>query len=187
MILIKIRKSLIAFAMMISGLAYAQFGTGNEVMIQGFHWDSWRGNWYNTVKNNTSILQNAGIDAIWLPPPSDNTGGVGYIPKAWYNLNNSMGSESQLRDLLADLRSKNIKSIADIVINHRGGQNSSEDFAHPSFNTPNEKWSITREDGGSGNADYYVGADNVHPSQDGHDYRGELLAQQIRSIIFTEF
>ena len=154
MILIKIRKSLIAFAMMISGLAYAQFGTGNEVMIQGFHWDSWRGNWYNTVKNNTSILQNAGIDAIWLPPPSDNTGGVGYIPKAWYNLNNSMGSESQLRDLLADLRSKNIKSIADIVINHRGGQNSSEDFAHPSFNTPNEKWSITREDGGSGNADY---------------------------------
>ena len=40
---------------------------------------------------------------------------------------------------------------------------------------------------GSGNADYYVGTDNVHPSQDGHDYRGELLAQQIRSIIFTEF
>lgn len=40
---------------------------------------------------------------------------------------------------------------------------------------------------GSGNADYYVGTDNVHPSQDGHDYRGQLLAQQIRSIIFTEF
>lgn len=40
---------------------------------------------------------------------------------------------------------------------------------------------------GSGNSDYYVGTDNVHPSQAGHDYRGELLAQQIRSIIFTEF
>jgi len=129
--------------------------------MQGFHWGSARTStkWYQIVKDNAAILQTGGIDAIWLPPPSDNVrednaGGMGYIPKGWYNLNNSMGSESQLRSLIADLHSKNIKVIADIVVNHRGGETSKNDFAKPSFNTPNEQWSIVKEDGGSGNNDY---------------------------------
>jgi len=142
---------------LIGSTSFAQTGAGTEVMMQGFHWDSWhntQSGWYEVVKSNSTALQNAGIDAIWLPPPSANTGGVGYIPKGWYNLNNSMGSEGQLRGLITDLHAKNIKVIADIVINHRGGESSKNDFANPSFNTPGQQWSIVQEDGGSGNKDY---------------------------------
>jgi Alpha amylase, catalytic domain/Starch-binding module 26/Alpha-amylase C-terminal beta-sheet domain/Fn3 associated/Chitobiase/beta-hexosaminidase C-terminal domain/Secretion system C-terminal sorting domain len=132
-------------------------------MIQGFHWtsDVSTTKWYEVVKSNTTALQTAGFDAIWLPPPSKNTGGMGYIPTVWYDLNNSMGSQTQLTTLITDLHSKNIKVIADIVVNHRGGTTGWYDFSTPSWNTPTETWSICNTSNisasgqkGTGNPDY---------------------------------
>jgi alpha-amylase len=53
---------------------------------------------------NSSTLQTAGFDAIWLPPPSKSTGGMGYIPTVWYDLNNAHGTQVQLAS--ADLHAK---------------------------------------------------------------------------------
>jgi hypothetical protein len=137
--------------------------TGKEVMIQGFHWttDASPTKWYEVVKNNSSALQAGGFDAIWLPPPSKSTGGMGYIPTVWYDLNNAQGTQAQLLSLITDLHSKNIKVIADIVVNHRGGTLGWYDFSTPSWNTPNETWSICNNSNisasgqkGTGNADY---------------------------------
>ena len=137
--------------------------TGKEVMIQGFHWttDVSATKWYEVVKSNSSALQSAGFDAIWLPPPSKSTGGMGYIPTVWYDLNNAQGTQAQLVSLITDLHSKNIKVIADIVINHRGGTLGWYDFSTPSWNTPAETWSICNNSNisatgqkGTGNPDY---------------------------------
>ncbi len=137
--------------------------TGKEVMMQGFHWttDASSTKWYEVVKNNSSALQTAGFDAIWLPPPSKSTGGMGYIPTVWYDLNNAQGTQAQLSSLISDLHSKNIKVIADIVINHRGGTLGWYDFSTPSWNTPAETWSICNTSNitasgqkGTGNPDY---------------------------------
>ena len=62
----------------------------------------------------TVLLQAGGFDAIWLPPPSKSTGGMGYIPTVWYDLNNAQGTQAQLVSLITDLHSKNIKVIAKI-------------------------------------------------------------------------
>jgi alpha-amylase len=137
--------------------------TGKEVMIQGFHWttDVSATKWYEVIKSNSSALQTAGFDAIWLPPPSKSTGGMGYIPTVWYDLNNAQGTQAQLMSLITDLHSKNIKVIADIVINHRGGTLGWYDFSIPSWNTPAETWSICNNSNisasgqkGTGNPDY---------------------------------
>src|SRR6187402_1195588 len=137
--------------------------TGKEVMIQGFHWttDVSTTKWYEVIKSNSTVLQTAGFDAIWLPPASKSTGGMGYIPTEWYNLNNAHGTQAQLTSLITDLHSKSIKVIADIVINHRGGTAGWYDFSTPSWNTPTETWSICNNSNisasgqkGTGNADY---------------------------------
>ncbi|PWA06857.1 starch-binding protein [Flavobacterium psychrotolerans] len=136
---------------------------GKEVMIQGFHWttDISATKWYEVIKSNTTTLQNAGFDAIWLPPPSKSTGGMGYIPTVWYDLNTPHGTQAQLVSLISDLHAKNIKVLADIVINHRGGTTGWYDFSTPTWSTPGQTWSICNNSNisssgqkGTGNTDY---------------------------------
>ncbi len=138
-------------------------GQGSQVMLQGFNWESWKEvSWYNSVSNVASELGTMGIDGIWLPPASLSTGGAGYIPTSWYDLNSEYGTEQELRNLITNLNSNGIKAIADIVVNHRGGTTGWYDFAAPSWNTPNETWSICRNSclnadcsqTGTGNFDY---------------------------------
>ncbi|MCB9201998.1 MAG: starch-binding protein [Flavobacteriales bacterium] len=141
-----------------------------NVLLQGFNWESWnKGGWYNQLNGKVNDFSNAGITGIWLPPMSTSTGGAGYIPKGWYNLNSNYGNEGELKSLISNMHSKGIIAIADIVINHRGGEWSSNDFATPSWNTPGEQWSIVSDDGGSGSSDYdAVGAGLKNPGDLGN-------------------
>jgi len=159
----KITLLLVLFSCFISSLFAQNVANGREVMIQGFHWatDASTTKWYDVVKNNAANLQNAGFDAIWLPPPSKSTGGMGYIPTVWYDLNNAQGTQAQLVALITELHNKNIKVLADIVVNHRGGTLGWYDFSTPSWNTPTETWSICNNSNisasgqkGTGNPDY---------------------------------
>ncbi|TAF69319.1 MAG: starch-binding protein [Flavobacterium sp.] len=159
----KITLLLVLFSCFISSLFAQNVANGREVMIQGFHWttDASTTKWYDVVKNNAANLQSAGFDAIWLPPPSKSTGGMGYIPTVWYDLNNAQGTQAQLVSLITELHNKNIKVIADIVVNHRGGTLGWYDFSTPSWNTPTETWSICNTSHisasgqkGTGNPDY---------------------------------
>ncbi|PKB18915.1 starch-binding protein [Flavobacterium sp. 5] len=149
--------------------------TGKEVMIQGFHWttDVSATKWYEVIKSNSSALQTAGFDAIWLPPPSKSTGGMGYIPTVWYDLNNAQGTQAQLVSLITDLHSKNIKVIADIVINHRGGTLGWYDFSTPSWNTPTETWSICNTSNISASGQKGTGAPDYDPVAAGLKSAGE--------------
>jgi hypothetical protein len=149
--------------------------TGKEVMIQGFHWttDVSATKWYEVIKSNSTVLQTAGFDAIWLPPPSKSTGGMGYIPTVWYDLNNAQGTQAQLVSLIADLHSKNIKVIADIVINHRGGTLGWYDFSTPSWNTPTETWSICNNSNISASGQKGTGAADYDPVATGLKSAGE--------------
>jgi len=149
--------------------------TGKEVMMQGFHWttDASATKWYEVIKSNSSTLQTAGFDAIWLPPPSKSTGGMGYIPTVWYDLNNAQGTQAQLVSLITDLHSKNIKVIADIVINHRGGTLGWYDFSTPSWNTPTETWSICNTSNISSSGQKGTGAPDYDPVAAGLKSAGE--------------
>ena len=99
----------------------AQYG---GVMLQGFYWDSYDDSQWTVLKSQADQL-NGTFDLVWLPQ-SGNCGGtsMGYDDLYWFsNYNSSFGNEQQLRDLINTYRENGIKTIADVVINHRKSNN----------------------------------------------------------------
>lgn len=109
-----------------------RYDGGDEILLQGFHWNSTRlpaGNWYATLLSHASQIGADGFTGIWLPPPwrdvsrwSDpnagtSGGGEGYY---WsdFDKNGGYGSESQLKAVVAALQTAQVKVIFDVVPNH---------------------------------------------------------------------
>ena len=128
-------------------LAQAGFDDG-RVMLQGFYWESHRHGhadddpnferfgdklWYQIVKEKTPEIRDARFDLIWLPPPSD-AGKIsaGYNPRQYWNLNNSYGDQDLHQAMLKQLWQNGVEPVADIVINHRDGDNWT-DFKNPDW------------------------------------------------------
>lgn len=72
-------------------------GTGREVLLQGFNWESHKHDWWNTMHSQADWLADFGFSVIWLPPPTDSVAPEGYLPRDLYNLNSSYGSHDNLR------------------------------------------------------------------------------------------
>ena len=114
-----------------------------DVMLQGFHWDSYGGDKmdksYGRTKwsdLSTQVNDIAGtFTMIWLPPSAKSSGGTGYHPKEWSNQNSDWGSKTQLKDLIKAFKAKGTRCIADIVINHRDGNYNWGDFCNENFGT----------------------------------------------------
>jgi len=102
-------------------------GDGFEIILQGFNWESHKGSWYKKLSEQAKTIADAGISAVWLPPPSASVSPQGYLPTDLYNLNSQYGSEGELRACLRTMHDADLKVIADIVINHRCAAAQSDD------------------------------------------------------------
>ena len=123
--------------------AGARFHGGDEIILQGFHWNIVRTaeyNWYNILNNRSQQIKDDGFTAIWLPVPwrdfsthvkdGVTMGGEGYF---WtdFNKNGRYGNDGQLKQAASNLKSKGVKVIYDVVPNHhnRGHWNDEMDLA----------------------------------------------------------
>lgn len=120
------------------------------VMLQAFYWDSYQNNMpyghtrWTGLRSKASDLAKS-FDLIWLPPSARSTGGVGYIPLEYHNQSSEWGTQTELRDLIRYLHSRDVKVIADIVINHLGNKDGWSTFYTQNFGrygtfTPDASW-----------------------------------------------
>lgn len=111
----------------------------DDVMLQSFGWDEYNqsrntseGGLYEFYYSRAGNLKAHGFDMIWMPPPSKSTGGMGYFPTELYNFSNTVfGTDAQLKKMLANMNTRGINPIADIVANHRSGTTGWTDFTNP--------------------------------------------------------
>ncbi len=106
----------------------------SAVMLQGFHWTSWKKSpWWNEVGGKAGEISRAGINLIWLPPSNDSSAPEGYMPRKLNSEDSSYGTAAQLSSAVRALHSAGIRVIADIVVNHRVGTKGWADFTEPAW------------------------------------------------------
>ena len=104
------------------------------VMLQAFYWDSFDDSQWSELQAQADQFAGT-FDLVWLPQ-SGNCGGMsmGYDDLYWFdNYNSSFGNEQQLRQLITTFKSKGIKTIADVVINHRRNVSNWVDFPRETY------------------------------------------------------
>ena len=105
------------------------------VMLQGFYWDSFDDTNWSILESQADELSET-FSLIWIPQ-SASCGGtsMGYDDLYWFtNYNSSFGSEQQLRSMIRTFKAKGLKTIADVVINHRRNVSSWVDFPRETYN-----------------------------------------------------
>lgn len=149
-------------------------GNGYEIILQGFNWESCNKEWYKHIAEMAPDFASAGFTAIWLPPVSDSVSKQGYLPRDYYDLNSQYGTEAELREMIKILQDNGLKSIADIVINHRCAHYQGDDGKWNKFGG-RLAWDKSvicgnnSEFGGTGNIkpqEDYIAAPNIDHSQE---------------------
>lgn len=154
----KLKLSLSQLITFFAIMLFSQYGNAQDedVLFQAFDWNVQNQpagqTWYDVVTQNKNAIEQAGIDLIWMPPPSDAGSDQGYLPRELYNLNSSYGTEIQLKNLINEYHSSGIKVIGDIVINHRVGTADAVTFTNPAWPTT----FITADDEGRNFVNYPV-------------------------------
>lgn len=97
-------------------------GSGKEILLQGFNWESWKHTWYDTLEAQIDAIADVGFTMLWLPPPTDSVSTQGYMPRDLYNLDSHYGNEEALISLVKRFQSRGIKVLGDAVLNHRCAQ-----------------------------------------------------------------
>ena len=128
-----------------SGLRAENVGVPAEcedVMLQAFYWDSYNANasstkygrtkWIDLIKDTAAI--NTNFDVVWFPPSAGPTGnGVGYSARQYSNQESDWGTKTALSNLINALHKRGTKVLADVVLNHRGNNNSWCNFFQDNF------------------------------------------------------
>ncbi|MBN2162228.1 MAG: hypothetical protein JXR25_16530 [Pontiellaceae bacterium] len=106
-----------------------------HVMMQGFYWDC-PGGWYSTMASRAKRLRymqgGYGIDRIWFPPPQKSSSwtSMGYDPYDYFDVgqyyqngkaSTRFGTQGALKNATAAFRDKGIRTLVDVVLNHRAG------------------------------------------------------------------
>ena len=103
-------------------------------MLQAFYWDSFDDSQWTVLQAQADQLKGT-FDLVWLPQ-SGNCGGqsMGYDDLYWFaDYNSSFGTEAQLRSLITTFKQNDIKTIADVVINHRKNVSNWVDFPKETY------------------------------------------------------
>ena len=109
--------------------------TYDGVMLQAFSWDSYDETQWVVLQSQADDLAGT-FDLVWLPQSGNCGGGksMGYDDLYWFNnYESSFGTEQQLRSLISTFKQKGIKTIADVVINHRRNISNWVDFPKESY------------------------------------------------------
>ena len=105
------------------------------VMLQAFYWDSFEETQWSVLESQADEMAGT-FDLVWLPQSGNCNGrSMGYDDCYWFNnYNSSFGTEAQLRSLISTLKRNDIKTIADVVINHRRSNNGWFGFPSETYN-----------------------------------------------------
>ena len=106
------------------------------VMLQAFYWDSFDDSHWAVLNSQADELASA-FDLIWIPQSGNCNGtSMGYDDCYWFpgHYDSSFGSEQQLKTMIQNFKSKGLKTIADVVINHRQSTNGWFGFPTETYN-----------------------------------------------------
>ncbi len=122
-------------------LALPCFAQENGVMMQYFHWYlPANGTLWTQFQSDVANLADAGITAVWLPPAYKGEGGgsdVGYGAYDLYDLGEfnqkgsvrtKYGTRAQYLGAIQAAHAEGIQVYADVVLNHKGGADTTEWF-----------------------------------------------------------
>ncbi|MCF4998617.1 DUF1921 domain-containing protein [Pseudomonas syringae] len=124
---------LLTFAATAEDSVVVRNGSGEEILLQGFHWNASRNTekWYSVLSRAAPTIGKDGFTMIWMPPPwADDSewrsataqgGGEGYF---WHSFdkNSRYGSDEQLKQASAALTQAGVKVVFDVVPNHMSDQ-----------------------------------------------------------------
>lgn len=126
------------------------------ILFQSFDWGSHKAeSWYTVLLGLLPELRSAGINMVWLPPPSDSVDDHGYLPRKWYVLDNNYGSAEELQHLIQSMHEQEIIPMLDVVVNHRCASLQDSGGRWLKFEEPDwEGWAVCHDSpavpGGSG-------------------------------------
>lgn len=121
----------------------------NGTMMQYFEWylpNS--GTHWNNLKNDAGHLNDLGITAVWIPPAYKGTSqdDVGYGAYDLYDLGEfnqkgtvrtKYGTKAQLKNAIQTLQHQGIQVYGDVVMNHKGGADFTEQVTAVEVNSGN--------------------------------------------------
>ncbi len=140
-------------------------GMAQDFMLQGWFWDyprfSGNARWSERLDAQAEMIDSSGFTYLWVPPlsrPDNEQMGIGYDVKDYYDLGETLGGGptrfgklENVEDVIAKFNSLGIKTVADMVYNHRSG---GDWEANPSIEGWIENFNATKVNAG----------DNPYPS-----------------------
>lgn len=149
-------RRLLFLALFLTSLPGLHRVMGQDVILQGFYWNTHPGDvtntttggiWWDTLTLVAPQLKSAGFSTVWTPPPTKSFAGVwdmGYGMYDYFDLGdyNSKGttrtrhgSRAELNAMIAAMHANDVKVMADIVLNHRGGADAQAPYQISGYGT----------------------------------------------------
>ncbi|WDV47387.1 alpha-amylase [Clostridiaceae bacterium M8S5] len=126
------------------------FGSFNGTIMQYFEWyNSNDGQHWNKVANDAKHLSDLGITAVWLPPAYKGHSGINDVGYGVYDLydlgefnqkgtvRTKYGTKDQYLNAINQLHKNNVQVYADIVLNHKMGNDYNENITVTEVNPRN--------------------------------------------------
>ncbi|AOS95884.1 Alpha-amylase precursor [Microbulbifer aggregans] len=118
---------------------------GDAAPLRGFMGGDLRG---VIEKIEAGYFNDLGVDALWMSPVYEQIHGAtdegtgrtyafhGYWPKDWTTVDRNFGTEAELAELIEKARSRGIRVLLDVVINHTGPVTEQDPLAPQSWVRP---------------------------------------------------